>query len=329
MKNCLKSLLVVAVFVAASFVGVKGSAAASGIGQGTTPLGSITINAANPAASVFNVGTTPAAMVADGNVGFVPLSQATYFDDLCGAYRTYSNQPYFDCNSPTNWYAGLDIYTSACANVAFQSSNPGVSFQDDPGWTCSYIDSGSVTSTQVSDLALKGVSGSMPVWPAQTCSSLWANGPLGGCIPATLPTPALSALAGTVATFDVFSNWCSFIAPPSYALANFTGFGSLGCETNDTPVSLTSSTSGSIRMLAASDPYSTKVKVAITSPSDCRVPKVKGLTLRKAKARLHRSHCGVSVRYVKGTRAGRVRYQSLKIGMDRPRGWRIKLAVVR
>lgn len=338
MRNRLKTLGILAVFVAASFVGVKGSAAATGIGTGQTAMGTITLNAANPTASVFSVGTNPASNIgtSDGN-GVIQIPQSLYLSTLCNAYITYyvPNPPYVNCDGshpespdpPAGWYTKLDIYTVACAYVTYQSSSPVVSFRDDPGWTCTYIDSGSVPGTSVSDFALKAVDGTMPIWPLQSCAQMWSSG-LSGCAPTTLPVPALSALAGTVATFDVFSNWCSFVAPPGYTLASFTGLGDIGCAQYDQPATLASA-SGNVRMLAASDPYVTKVKMQITSPRDCRVPKVKGLMLRKAKARLRAAHCGVSIRYVEGHAAGRVRYQPMKVRTDRPRGWKVKLAVVR
>lgn len=347
MKSAVIAAIVAA--VVASFVGVKGSAAATGTGSGQTAMGSITINTAVPTASTFDVGTSPATTSgASDSSGVIPMPQDFYLNDLCSAYMTYFNPypPYPDCGSnfpsgnpppPAGWYSKLDIYTTPCVAVQFEFATPAVSnFTDYPGWSCGYTNSGPVPSTNVTDVATKSVDATLGIWPLQNCQTMmgpgpWAEACITGTTQQTFPVPNLDALVGSVATFDVLTNWCSFIAPPGFALAQYNGLGGLGCANDQNSVTTTSSTSGSIRTLASSNPFATKVQVSVrASASDCHVPKVKGVTLRTAKARLRRAHCGSPhVRYVKGKHLGRVRYQPLKVGTGRPNGYRVSLTVDR
>jgi PASTA domain/Divergent InlB B-repeat domain len=62
----------------------------------------------------------------------------------------------------------------------------------------------------------------------------------------------------------------------------------------------------------------------------CRVPRVIGLRLAKARTRIRRAHCSVGrVRRARSRRVGRVISQSPRAGARRPRGTRVKLVVGR
>jgi beta-lactam-binding protein with PASTA domain len=62
----------------------------------------------------------------------------------------------------------------------------------------------------------------------------------------------------------------------------------------------------------------------------CHVPRVVGLTLKKAKSKLRSKHCGVGrIRKVHSRRAGRVISQSPKAGVTKPAGFKVKLVVGR
>lgn len=290
MKNCLKSLLVVAVFVAASFVGVKGSAAATGTVTGSTAMGAVTINIAG--GSSFGVNTTP---------------------------------PLVAWPIPPGNDLGLHVWTIACWNLQVKVGQNSVNI---PGWVCSNpIDSG-LAPASPSDVPNINIVGAIGASNPQACE------PMENCgsnpIVAASLIPNLDAFVGQGITFDVTTNWCSYLGP---ANSNLSVFGStpIGCAMQD-PVYTLASTSGSVRTLASASPSSLRTvlhaKVGASS-YDCHVPYVKGLKLRKAKTRLHKANCGASVRYVKGTRAGRVRYQPLAVGTGKPRGFKVKLAVVR
>jgi hypothetical protein len=186
----------------------------------------------------------------------------------------------------------------------------------------------------------------MSLFPLQSCAVWWPT-----CANQTLSVPNLDALVGTVATFNVSTNWCSLLAVPNYNPAQdgynlgpyygstntpdpYVGVG-LFCTYDQTNVSTSSySTASSDRALASTNSFVTHTHVKVhvgASFFDCHVPKVKGVTLRKAKARLGSHHCGSPyVRYIKGKgNATGVRYQPLPVGTGRPKGYRVSLAVAR
>jgi beta-lactam-binding protein with PASTA domain len=60
------------------------------------------------------------------------------------------------------------------------------------------------------------------------------------------------------------------------------------------------------------------------------VPKVVGLTLAKAKAKIKKGHCRVGkIRRARSTKVGRVIGQSPRPGVKKPNGFKIKLVVGR
>jgi beta-lactam-binding protein with PASTA domain len=63
----------------------------------------------------------------------------------------------------------------------------------------------------------------------------------------------------------------------------------------------------------------------------CKVPRVVGLTLKKAKAKIKKAHCRVGkvTKRVNARRAGRVLKQSPKAGTRKPKGFKVKLVVGR
>ncbi|HEU5214678.1 MAG TPA: hypothetical protein VFU30_03985 [Gaiellaceae bacterium] len=164
--------------------------------------------------------------------------------------------------------------------------------------------------------------------------------------------PDLDPYVGKTINFFVGENWCSFIAPPNYDVVTNDGWDSslttpsatanttlwaptIGCYGNSNTIPISLASTNAARMLASTStnpapPVIEKVTLSVQAgATDCHVPYVKGLKLRKAKARLHKANCGASVRYVKGAHAGRVRYQPLRVGLGKPRGFPVKLAVVR
>lgn len=339
-----KYIALLAILVA-GLLCVPVASAGTGIGTGQTALGTITMNVGNPSASSFAVATNPSIYnQADGG----NMSQDTYLQDLCSAYITYynPNPPYPKCGNnegttqlPSDWYTKLDFYTMPCIYVNYDagaSANANApagipAFTDSPGWQCGYLDSGSLPSSNVTDVALNNVTGTLGVWPLQNCENMMglvqplcaSSSPL-----PTLPVPNLDLLVGSVAIFDVFSNWCSFVAPPGFALASFNGLGGLGCASNQDNVTLsaTAMTNSSIRFLTSSDPLKTKVRVTVkASPYDCHIPNVKGLTLRKAEHKLRFHHCRAAIKRVKG-KPGIVLRQPKSRGVA-PRGHRVRIVV--
>jgi beta-lactam-binding protein with PASTA domain len=60
------------------------------------------------------------------------------------------------------------------------------------------------------------------------------------------------------------------------------------------------------------------------------VPRVIGLTLSKAKAKIQKAHCVVGkIRRARSTRPGRVIGQSPRPGVRKPNGFKVKLVVGR
>lgn len=343
-----KYIALLAILVA-GLLCVPVASAGTGIGTGQTALGTITINANNPNASSFAVSTHPSTLnVADGG----QISQSLYLSTLCSAYITYyvPNYPYVNCdgshpaspNPPADWYTKLDFYTMPCiyvnydANASAAANSPvGIpAFTDNPGWQCGYLDSGPVTDTNVTDVALNNVAGTLGVWPLQNCENMLglvqplcaSSSPL-----QTLPAPNLDLLVGSVAIFDVFSNWCSFVAPPGFTLASFVSgqeLGGLGCASNQDNVTLsaTATTNSSVRFLTSSDPLKTKVRIAVkASPYDCHIPNVKGLTLARAEHKLRLHNCRAAIKRVKG-KPGIVLRQPKSRGVA-PRGHRVRIVV--
>lgn len=325
MRNRLKTLGILAVFVAASFVGVKGSAAATGNVSVPMPgVGTVNVNLAG--GSDLAVNTTPTAPVS---------SSGTPDQEI---YSNYLQQ----VGSPAS------IYTVFCWKVQIASANLHAVINNDADWKCGVMSTVSAPLL-VTDLPSTPVTGALGTSAPNTCSWIlpydpttgacggmdWTAAPGMGNTSPTGPDimPNFDAYVGQSLAFDVLTNWCSYLAPSGIAASTFTANLSqyvpweLGCGNTDPTFTL----GASMRTLAAAAPTKEtafKVKVQ-ASPYDCHVPKVKGLTLRKAKARLHKANCGAAVRYVKGARAGRVKYQPLKVGTGRPRGYKVKLAVVR
>jgi ABC-type transport system substrate-binding protein len=66
------------------------------------------------------------------------------------------------------------------------------------------------------------------------------------------------------------------------------------------------------------------------APARCTVPRVVGLTLRRAKSRIRARHCGVGrVRFAHSRRVGKVIGQTPRPGTRKPRGFKIRLVVGR
>jgi beta-lactam-binding protein with PASTA domain len=62
----------------------------------------------------------------------------------------------------------------------------------------------------------------------------------------------------------------------------------------------------------------------------CKVPRVIGLTLSKAKSKIRAKHCSVGrIRKAHSRRVGRVIGQSPRPGAVKPRGFRVSLVVGR
>jgi beta-lactam-binding protein with PASTA domain len=62
----------------------------------------------------------------------------------------------------------------------------------------------------------------------------------------------------------------------------------------------------------------------------CKVPRVIGLTLSKAKAKIRAKHCSVGrIRKTHSRRVGRVISQSPRPGTVKPRGFKVSLVVGR
>jgi beta-lactam-binding protein with PASTA domain len=62
----------------------------------------------------------------------------------------------------------------------------------------------------------------------------------------------------------------------------------------------------------------------------CTVPRVVGLTLRKAKTKIRAKHCSVGrIRRSRSRRVGRVIAQNPRAGKIKPRGFRVNLVVGR
>ena len=65
-------------------------------------------------------------------------------------------------------------------------------------------------------------------------------------------------------------------------------------------------------------------------PARCVVPRVTGMTLRRAKSRIRARRCSVGrVRYARSRRVGRVIGQTPRPGTRKPRGFKVKLVVGR
>jgi hypothetical protein len=262
------------------------------------------------------------------------MTQDEYARDLCGAWIVDTGQgnypPYSDCYPDENTItptdaAKLHVYTIPCVQITFLSASLVTDYVDEPGWACGKpVDSGAATPN-LSDVVAMPVSEDFGLWPLSNCSTL------GGVSCPALPIPNLDALVGTTATFLIITNWCSFLAlPGDTQSAPPNGVGDIACVVNtDTTTTTAAASSAGDRTLAATNPLQTKVKVQVkASAYDCHVPKVKGLTLRKANARLLSHHCGRP--FVSYSKSGHgVRYQPLPVGAGRPKGYRVNLVVAR
>lgn len=316
MRNRLKTLGILAVFVAASFVGVKGSAAATGNVSVPMPgVGAVNINMAG--GSNFAVNASPETFGldqsswADYEVMVGPT--ASIYTVFCWKVTVASSTTHQQINAP-DWKCGL---TSVIPNAYYL--------------TFSQLSTLSTTAT------LDALNPTACQWfqDPQTCESLGAGMPGGGPPVEANMMPNFDPYVSQSLAFDVLTNWCSYLAPAGYDIVgnlgdamNNIGAKVMGCAADDPTFTI----NGTMRTLASADTKSRAVSFDAkvqAGPTDCHVPKVKGLTLRKAKARLHRANCGASVRYVKGTRAGRVRYQPIKVGTGEPRWYKVRLAVVR
>lgn len=229
----------------------------------------------------------------------------------------------------------LELYTIACWDPMFDVIGPSAA------WECGYFHSNPFgPNASENSVAAQFAVGSIGTTNYNLCSWLlpWDGNVCGAYDSASVAginspaqsgnlIPNLDQYVGKTVNLYADENWCSALAPPNYdAIHNWQNLELTGCYGNGSTVGI----GLSARTLAASDgpPVVQKVTLAVQAgPNDCHVPKVKGLTLRKAKLRLFAHHCRASVRYVKGRVAGRVRYQPLAVGTGRPRGFRVKLVV--
>lgn len=253
----------------------------------------------------------------------------------------------------------LDVYTIACWQFEVTSSFTPVQPFDEWYWKCASTDSGPATDLNsalagtgtgtigTSNLQCSWLGAYDPVAPAGTpdeCASLTVDynsikpGVYSPVVPVDMMPSNLDPDVGSTVTFNILTNWCSYIAPAGWDIATHNGYdyydstasGLLGCANQEYPLGV--GVSGSIRTLAStSNPRQRVLKLHIGASSyDCHVPRVKGLTLRKARRVLRAHHCSVgSVYHVKGKHPGRVRYQPLKVGTGRPKGYGVTLSVTR
>ena len=328
----MKKFALLAAILLASLLCIPVAGAATGTATASTSMGTFSLNVAG--GSNFAVNTHAVAMA-----GANPMSQSTFEGEVCSAANVFLGDT--TCNGvdpiPADEQAKLDIYVDACYYLAFVSATPTVQFTDDPGWSCGQVDTGPLASQNVIDVPAHPVVTNLAAWPLDGCSMLTIGN--GVCIPGDpsglLPTPNLDNLVGAQVVFYIETNWCDFIAPAGYLGApDATGVGPLGCANQSATLGAASQTAASTdtsRTLAATNPFSTQVSVKVqASPFDCHIPRVKGLTLRRAKARLLSHNCRLGrIRRVSGERVGRIKYQPLRVGVGRPRGFKVKLAVVK
>lgn len=273
-------------------------------------MGNVTITATGGA---VNVSAPPM-------VGIPSWSQQQSWDDAM-------------TNARSAFPAGpLDVFTVACWQVDKIVSGSGsvpLGFTSPP-WKCG----GPYPSGPAVDLPTtlaQTASGTINSSNLQACS--WLSTTCTGVDSPQIPgniVPNLDAFVGQTLTFNIETNWCSYIAPPGYDVLHNLGpsLPLLGCANETYGVSFGTAAR---QLSAAGNPLKAQVRVKVQASSyDCRVPKVKGLTLTKARHRLRAAHCAVGlVSRVKGKVSGRVRYQPLKVGTGRPRGFPVTLAVVR
>lgn len=321
----MKVLAVLAVLASALAV-ATGASAATGTATQSMMMGSVTINAAG--GSTFSVSTQPFIYEQAYNGTEVP-QQDVWNAALWTAQNSYPNQP-------------LDVYTVACWIVFTPVAMSGAH------WDCALADSGPATTldaalAQRATTTINTTTQQVCPWIAPydattgQCDNIPGNAVSGGVDSPAAPgnmIPNLDAWVGKTVTFDVWTNWASFIAPPGFDVLHHIGMGwpimpMLGMANQEYALSVGI---GADRMLSAagSSPLQSVVKMKVGASSfDCHVPRVKGLTVRRARQVLRAAHCGVARVYRTSRRATRVRYQPLKVGTGRPRGYRVTLVAVK
>lgn len=287
-------------------------------------VGAINVNMAG--GSTFTVNTPP-----NTNESGTPMP-ADYWHDIITLYSVPNPQ----------------IYTVFCWKVWIASVQLQQQINNSADWKCGVM-SVVPAPTLITDIPKLSVTGTLDTDTPNSCSWVlpydpvtgdcggnWTDPDMGNASP-TGPDmmPNFDPYVGQTLSLDVLTNWCSYAAPAgtdimaALPMDNQGPVRSMGCETTNPTFTL----NGSMRTLASA--ASTQNEVAFkanvqASAWDCHVPWVKGLTLRKAKARLRAANCGVGhVRYVRGKHVGRVRYQPLKVGKGRPKGYKVRLAVAR
>ena len=250
--------------------------------------------------------------------------------------------------------AQLEVATVACVGVKLTavSTGPMPSWAG-PNfpWACGQY-TASLASGLIGDYTSMITTGTITAWPGQQCTWFQDYDPTtGNCqgssqavsgkgSPVTAQAPNLDVLVGRTAVFQVVTEYCSYLAPAGTdvtknrsSLGNGTA-ADIGCAGMSSSATLNGAAQNSTRTLTSTGAYghsyTAKVPLKITAKSiDCHVPRLKGRMLRRAKLLLKRAHCKASVRYVRGRASGRVKYQPLPAGTGRPRGYRVRLAVVR
>lgn len=354
----MRRLTVLAVFlVGLAALTPLAASAAHGTASARLKMGTVNINAAggsNFAMAVHPIVFACEQFAADGSCAVPEPQQKLWNDLLWSAQVTYPGQP-------------LDVYTIGCWRFTVGTMTSSIS-TDLIHWICASADSGPAT-TLASTLAqtATGTLGTTnaqcswlgaydPVVPAASnseCDSLTAdyNSIKPGVYSPTVSTdmmPDLDPYVGQTVNFQIITNWCSYIAPPGFNVAEHNGYdyydntvsNNTGCADQEyaTGVALTSF-GGSSRTLASAksgNPLIHVIKLHVAASAyDCHVPRVKGLTLLKARARLHRAHCSIGYIYHaqrkhhSKSKLVHVLYQPLKVGTGRPKGYGVTLTVGR
>jgi len=359
MKKIAATLIAVAALVI-----VPSAVAATGSGTASTPIGAVTVATTDQQAAVGTVALDAPALNADYNIlpdgsPAAPINvidQPTWSNMLCNMVQiieypqggpTVCNQDGTFQPSPDQ-LALLETDTVACVDVKLVSVSIGSlpSWATAAGfpWACGQYTSSLATGFLADYMSIPTV-GSISAWPAQRCSWLQAYDPASGACggPGSTPgkssgisqgPPSLDSLVGKIAVFQARVEYCSYLAPAGMDVAANIGanvpFIPIGCggQTSSTAIG------GAARTMASTTEsgraYASNVSVKIrASASDCHVPKVKGLSLKRAERRLLTHNCRARVRYAPGKVSGRVKYQPLPVGTGRPRGYRVKLTVSR
>jgi len=301
----------------AGFVVAPVAVGATGKASSSTPMGTANINVAG--GTNFGVAAHPVIFASQ-------RSQQDVWDDaIQTGHATWPSSP-------------LDVYTIGCWR--FSVDPIGVRIPD-WYWKCQTVDSGPATDlnsalaqTGTGTIGTSGLQCSWlfaydPVAPVDSpdeCNSSAADyssiepGVFSPVVSGDM-MPNLDPYVGRSVTFNITTNWCSYIAPPGYDVAAHNGFDQsdlksaylLGCAS------------------AAGDALDLAIELRVGASSyDCHVPRLKGVTLHKAKLALRSHHCSVGhITRVKGRIAGRVKFQPLPVGTGRPKGYRVDLTVTR